>query len=159
MSSLFDDDLTRGYSGQYGDSNYTGSRYNYNTPRYLDREQATFNQAEDIMSKGVFDTNYPSTYGGTNLPPSSNLPGLNIGEESFITRFERSYCSLSLRESVRLALQVNVTNLLTVIAFILLFTFVILPETDDGSQYYIWGIVLGTISYLFFVTIFRCYLG
>lgn len=157
MSSLFDDDLTSGYTGRY---DYSGNnRYDYDSSRYNymgGRDQATIGQAENLLSRGALDTDYPSSI---TPPSSSNLPLLNVGEESFITRFERSYCSLPLRESVRLALQVNVTNLLTVIAFILLFTFVILPETDEGSQYYIWGIVLGTISYLFFVTIFRCYLG
>ncbi len=155
-SSLFDDDYS---------SNYSSYLNKYNRPSYTDigrdygssyRDQTTLRETDNILNKGLLDSGYSSN---VNDIPITNNPLFNVGEDSFLTRFERSYCSLSLRESVRLALEINVPNLLTVIAFILFFTFIVLPETDDGSQYYLWGIALGCISYLFFVTIFKCYLG
>lgn len=94
-----------------------------------------------------------SGLGTTYMPPP------DPAQDTFFTRFERTYCNIPIREGLRMTLSVNVTNLVFLIIFIVLYTFLILPVDEDNEHHYVWGMVLGTLTYILLSTVFRCYLG
>lgn len=128
-------------------------------PNFLRDDLSSVYRPKDDALDSVLDNKIMSDLASPPSLSGVNIDSIDIGNESLLTKFQRSYCSISLKEGVRLSLDINVTNLLLLIIFIVLFIFIILPESEDGDYHFIWGIVLGTASYFISSTFFRCLLN
>jgi len=106
---------------------------------------------------GYESTANPLTLGLQEPSIDLSVPTIYSGEVSWFTRIENKFCNQSVGESFKKLLTPSMVNALMFIVIYLLMVFLILPS--DNGYNWMWGFILGALSYLIFGALIRCYMG
>lgn len=112
---------------------------------------------------GLFDKPGENLFSGLREPTldltTDSMIDTDYGSVSWLTRIENKFCKISLSESVRRTLSLNAINLVILIVLVFSVTLFIVPYSDDESYNWMWGSIVGVVSYLLFSTLIRCILN
>ena len=81
------------------------------------------------------------------------------GGVSWLDRLENQFCKISVGEALRRTFQVNLTNVLILLGLVLVMTFYIIPTSDGGCYNWLWGGIIGSVTYIVFSSLLRCMLN